>query len=433
MSRRLLNASLLVGFFFGLDKLVGLGRQLLVARTFGLSADFDAFNVANNLPDTLVSLLSGGALAFVFVPVLAETLDQKGRARAWELFSYVVNLVFVVTAVLSAMIALFPLPLVRYGLAPLFSPEQQALVAELMRLNLISALIFSVSGLTMSALQAHQHFLFPALAPIAYHLGQIFGVLVLQRLGIYGLAYGVLLGAAAHLAVQAPGLIQHQFKWTPRLTLAEPGVRRVLALLGPRLITIGFINLIFIFNDRLASGLGQGVISALYYGWNIMQLPETVIGTAAGTVLLPTLSELAARGEADQLRRVLRRALGVLLLLTVPIAALGVALIRPAIVWVLEGRIFTSAESGLVAMTTQMFLVGLVGHSLKEVAVRTFYAHQEVRTPLLTAALTFGLFVALSLLLLPRLGFAALALANSLAFTIEAVLLLVILYRRRIL
>jgi len=433
MHRRLFNTSLLVGFFFGLDKIIGLGRQVLVAGTFGLSADFDAFNVANNLPDTLVSLLSGGALAFVLVPVLTETLDQKGQAKAWELFSYIVNLAFVITAVIAAVIALFPLPLVRYVLAPQFSPAQQALVAELMRLNLISALIFSVSGLVMSALQAHQHFLFPALAPIVYHLGQIFGVLVLRRFGIHGLAYGVILGAAAHLAVQIPGLVRYQFHWTPRLTLVEAGVRRVLSLLGPRLITIGFINLVFIFNDRFASGLGEGVISALYYGWNIMQLPETVIGTAAGTVLLPTLSELAARGEALELKRILRRALGVLLLLTVPVAVLGIALIRPAIALTLEGRVFTPAESELVALATQMFLIGLAGHSLKEIAARTFYAYQDVRTPLFTAALTLALFISFSLLLLPRLGFAALALANSLAFTVEALLMLFILYRRRIL
>lgn len=424
----LLTSTLLVAFFFGADKLAGLARQVLVAQAFGLTADFDAFNVANNLPDTLVALLSGGALAFVFVPVFTEVLDRQGRARAWELFSHILNLAFTVTAVAALGMALFPLPIAR-ALAPQFSPAQHALVAQLLRLNLIATLLFSISGLLMSALQAHKHFLFPALAPLGYHAGQIFGVLVLQCWGIHGLAYGVILGAALHLAVQIPGLMRYQFQWTPRLTLRDPDVRRVLALLGPRLLTIGFINLVFIFNDRLASPFPEGAVSALYYGWNIMQLPETVIGTAIGTVLLPTLSDLAARGASDELRRLLRRALLVIVALMLPAALMGLALLRPAVGWLFAGR----ANADFVVSATQFFLLGLVGHSVKEVTARAFYAHKDALTPVFTAGLTFAVFVALGVWLTPRLGFAALALANSVAFTLEAGVMLIILRRRRIL
>src|SRR5262245_28804169 len=108
MNKRLLNASLLVAFFFGLDKLFALGRQYLAARAFGLSANFDAFNVANNLPDTLVAILAGGGLSFALIPILTATLDKHGETRVWELFSYLLNLVLTITAALSLLIALFP-------------------------------------------------------------------------------------------------------------------------------------------------------------------------------------------------------------------------------------------------------------------------------------------------------------------------------------
>ena len=432
-ARRLLNASLLVAVFFGLDKIVALGRQVLIARYFGLNPVLDAYNTANNLPDLLFALISGGALAMAFIPVLSETLNRDGRAAAWRLFSLVVNLAFVVTAAGAALLALNPLFLVRLVVVPGFAPPQQALVAELMRLNLIATLLFSISGLVMGALQTYQHFLLPAIAPLLYNAGQIFGVVVLgPRFGIHGLAYGVILGAVLHLAIQLPGLARYGFRWTPKLTTADSGVQRVLRLMGPRILTLGLLNLIFIANDNLASHLGAGAVSALAYGWLILQLPETVIGTAAGTALLPTLSELVARGESAELKRLVRRALLILLALTIPVMLAGQVLLRPAIKLIFEGRAFTPENSELVILASRMFLLGLMGHSLVEVAARTFYAHLDARTPLLMAVLTLGLYVLLAVGLSQGLGLAGLALANSLAFSTEAVVMLVILRRRRI-
>lgn len=431
---RLVRASLLVGAFFGVDKLVALGRQVVVARYFGLDPVLDAYNASNNLPDTLFALISGGALAIAFIPVLTETLAREGRPAAWKLFSLVANLAFVATALVAALVALFPLALVRRIVTPGFALEQQLLVADLMRLNLVATLLFSISGLVMGALQANQHFFLPALAPIFYNVGQILGVVLLKpAFGIHGLAYGVILGAALHLAIQAPGLVRYQFQWTPQLTLAH-GVRRVLRLMGPRILTLGFINLIFIANDNLASRLGtSGAISALAYGWLILQLPETVIGTAAGTALLPTLSEHVTRGERAELKRLLRRAVAILLAITLPVTLASLVLVRPAVKLVFEGRAFTAANSEFVVLAARMFLLGLAGHSLVEVAARTFYAYQDARTPLFLAALTLGLYIAFGLALTPRLNFAGLALANSLAFTAEALLMLFILHRRSIL
>jgi putative peptidoglycan lipid II flippase len=431
--RRLLNTTVLVGAFFGLNNLLALVRQRLVGQAFGVTPVLDAYNSANNLPDLLFAVISGGALAMAFIPVLSETLDREGRAAAWRLFSLVANLAFVVTAVFAALIALFPMALVRSVIVPGFAPEQQALVAELMRLNLTATLIFSISGLVMGALQANQHFLLPAAAPLLYNVGQITGVLLLAPLfGVHGLVYGVILGALLHLGVQVPGLARYGFRWTPRIRLDDPGVRRVLRLMGPRVLTLGLLHLIFVANDNLASFLGGGAITALLYGWNIFQLPETVIGTATGTVLLPTLSEHVARGERAELRRLLRRAALVLLGLTVPITLASLVLVRPAVKIVFEGRAFTPENAELVILAAQMFLLGLAGHSLVEVGARTFYAHQDARTPLLLAAFTLALYVGLGVALTRGMGFAGLALANSLAFSAEAAAMFLILRRRGI-
>ncbi len=433
-ARRVINASILVGFFFGLDKIIALARQMLMGRAYGVTAELSAFNAANNLPDGIAAVIFGSALTMAFIPILAATFDRDGQAAAWDLFSRVINWVFVFTAGLALLMVIFADPLVRYVVVPSFSPERQALTAGIMRLDVIALLIFSISGTIISGLQAQQHFLLPALAPVLYNVGQILGIVFLSRwFGIYGLVYGVIVGAALHLAIQVPGLLRYGFRWTPTLDWRNERVRQVAALMGPRLLTVAAIQLMFVATDNFASGLGEGAIAAIAFGWTIMQLPETVIGTAVGTALLPTLSDLAARGDSANLRRLLWRAIGGVLALTVPATLVSLAVLRPAVQLVFEGRKFTPEGTRLVVAAAQMFLLGVTGHSLLETASRTFYARKDARTPLIAAVLTLLLFAGLCAALIPRLGHAGIALANTVAFSLEALLLLFILWRQKVL
>jgi len=222
---RLTKVSILLAVLFSLDKLLGVARQMLVSRQFGLSAELDVFNASNNLPDMLFMLISGGALAIAFIPVLTEVLSKEGREKAWLLFSNILNIAFLVTSALAVVIAIFAKPLVSgsLGIAPGFSGAQIALTIKLLRLNLIATLVFSLSGLVMAGLQANQHFLLPALAPIFYDFGQILGVIMLAPnkpyqigpitlpafgFGIEGMVYGVIIGALLHLLIQVPGLVK---------------------------------------------------------------------------------------------------------------------------------------------------------------------------------------------------------------------------------
>jgi len=267
---RLTKVSLLLAVLFSLDKLLGVARQMLVSRQFGLSAELDVFNAANNLPDMLFMLISGGALAIAFIPVLTEVLSKEGQEKAWSLFSNILNIAFLVTAALAILIAIFAGPLVsgNLGIAPGFSSPQIALTIKLLRLNLIATLVFSLSGLVMAGLQANQHFLLPALAPIFYDFGQILGVVMLAPskpyqigpltlpalgLGIEGMVYGVIIGALLHLLIQVPGLIKFHFRWQPRANLSDPETQKVLRLMGPRLLSMLFIQLIFLAQDNFAS------------------------------------------------------------------------------------------------------------------------------------------------------------------------------------
>ena len=442
----LTRTSLLLFFLFGLDKALAFLRSIIVTRQFQLTPAFDAFNSANNLPDLLYALISGGTLAMALIPVLSATLTASGRRDLWSVFSRVANIFFLAAALLAAGIAIFARPIVesQVGIVPGFTAAQHILVANLMRLNLIATLIFSISGLVMSGLQANQHFLFPALAPIFYNVGQIFGALVLAPtkpysfgpvtlpalgLGVYGLVYGVILGAALHLAIQIPGLIKYQFHWSPSVSLKDERVRQVLRLVGPRLITMFFIQATFIARDNLASRLpGAGAISALTIGWMIMQVPETLIGTAIGTALLPTLSDQAARLDWESFRSTVQRAVRVLVALCLPVAAILAAVLHP-----LVRAVFGLDEAGtsLVTWTVRVYLLALAGESVLEVAARAFYARKDALRPLVTSLVNTAIFIGGGVLILlrwPQWGAPGIALIEM-AFTIEATLLLVWLNR----
>ncbi|KAF0108907.1 MAG: hypothetical protein FD146_793 [Anaerolineaceae bacterium] len=437
----LTRTSILLASFFALDKILAFGKSFLFNKVVGLEG-MGIFGAANNIPDYLSALLSGGALGMAFIPVLREYLDRQGRPAAWDLFARIVNLAFIVTAVAAVVIILLAEPLVRYVIVPHFTPEKQALTASLMRIDLAAILLFSISGLVASGLQANQHFLFPALAPVFYNLGQIFGVTVLTPtegmqlgpvtlpafgLGLYGMVYGVIIGAALHLLIQVPGLIRYQFRWKPVIGLRTPGVQRVLILLWPRLLTMACIQGYFLARDNLASKFGEAGVGALNLGWTIQQVPETIIGTAIAIALLPTLAGFVTAGKLDTFRETVNRVLRVMLAFCLPAAALLAVGVRP-----LLARFFgyEAAQLDLVTWCTWAFLFGLLGDTWLEVAVRSYYANQNTRVPLLAALGQVAAFILLAWLFSGWIGLPGIPLAAAIAYTTQALVLLTLLNRK---
>ncbi|MGH2582088.1 MAG: murein biosynthesis integral membrane protein MurJ [Anaerolineales bacterium] len=437
------KSTLIIAFFFGVDKVLAFVRQLIINNQFGLSYELDVFNAANNIPDLLSALISGGALGVALIPVLSEYLEKRGRGEAWGLFVRILNLAFLVTAALSVLVAILAPWLIDRVIAPGFPAEQKALSVELMRLDLLAIIIFSISGLAMAGLQANQHFILPALAPALYNIGQIFGALVLSpaagyeiagvtlphfNMGVHGLVYGVILGSLLHLSIQLPGMARYGFRWRPVLGIHTAGLRQVLVLMGPRVLTMFFIQIYFVARDNLASGLGEGSIAALNLGWFIMQVPETLIGSAMAIALLPSIAEIFARGERQKFRDTVNGAMRAILALTIPAAVLLALGLKPLVERAFP--IFSAEQIDLVVWVTQLYLAGLAGHALLEIASRSFYAQQDARVPLIAAAINTGVFIALAVELTRMMGAGGIALAGSLAFTGEALVLLWLLARR---
>lgn len=424
---------------FIISNLAGLTRQILVANAFGTDADMEAFNAANRVAETLFNLVAGGALSSAFIPIFTTILAKNDRSRAWRLASAVANLVFIITVLVGIAAAIFAPWVVRNILAPGFAsdPIKENLTIALMRLMLPSAVIFGLSGLVMGILNSNQIFFYPSLAPAMYQIGMIFGVIFLvPTMGIFGLGWGVVIGAGLHLLLQIPALLKVHGKYSLSIGLDMPDVREVIRLMGPRLLGVAVVQLNFWINTRLASQFTEGSVTGIVLGFTLMLMPQAAIAQSIAIAALPSFSTQVAQGRQNEMRYSLASSLRWVLILSIP-ASIGLMILRRPIIQLLYQRgQFDALSTELVAWALLWYAAGLVGHSLVEILARAFYSLHDTRTPVFVGVLAMSLNVIFSYIFASsfnRLGWmphGGLALANTLATGIESAGLLYLMRRR---
>lgn len=430
-ARHLLQSSIIVILLLGIDKVFGLVRTQLVGAAFGTSRTYDAFTAANQLPEVFVTLISGGALAAAFIPVYSAYLNSAKARESGRLANTILTLVLITLSSISALGALFAPWITQHILVPGFTPDMQAQTADLMRIILVQTTIFGLSGVLSSILNAHQHFILPALAPITLNVGYLIGLFFLvPSLGIYGLAWGTVIGAVLHVFIQLPGLRRYQVRIRPALSYRLGGVHEIIRLMGPRIVTLGAVQIADLFIIRITSGLSDGATSGYFYGYYLQQLPETLFGTAVALVLFPTMAEFFNNGDLAGLKRVASTGLRIIWMLTVPAAALLVLLGRPAITVLLERGAFTPESTQLVYGIVVFFSVRVVSEATLEIAARLFFAQHDTKTPMFVALGWLLTNILLAYLLVGPLGAGGLALASSIAFTVQTAVLLYLNHRR---
>ena len=437
-NRQIARAAGTVMLAFILSNVVGLVRQILISRAFGTGDSYDAFVAASRYPDLIFNLIAGGALASSFIPVFTGFLEKENRASAWKLASAVVNLVILVLTAISILSAIFSVQVIQYILAPDFNPAKQQLAASLLRILLIAPTIFGVSGIVMGALNAHQKFLLPALASTMLWVGYIFGLIFfVPSMGIYGLAWGAVLGAFLHIGIQLPQLLRlPEWHFNFSLGLDDAAVREVLLLMGPRLLGVAVVQINFLINTIIASGQPAGSVSSLTYAFQIMTMPEVAIAQAIAIAALPTFSAQVARGELGEMRHSLASTLRGVLLLSFP-ATLGLILLRyPVIELLFQRGQFNAQSTDMVAWALLWYTAGLVGHSVVEILSRAFYALHDTRTPVIVGTIAMSLNIVFSFAfsaLFASIGWmphGGLALANSFATALEMSALFILMRRR---
>lgn len=427
----LARSASIVAIGFVASRILGLVREILLARQFGTSGVYDAYISAFRIPDLLFLIIMSGAFGSAFIPVFAGFLARNDQDRAWRLASTVLTLSALSLVVFGLITFIFAGPMIRYLIAPGMAPEYQAIAVDLMRLLLLQPLFLGLGIAAKGILEGQNRFDLPALAPVVYNLLIVAGIIFLTpSYGIAGVAIGAVLGAIGHLLVQVPGLIRSGLRFRPSLDLETAGVMEVGRLLGPRIIGQAAFQINFIAVNWFASMTGEGRVTALNNAWQLLMLPYGVLALSISTVIFPTMARLYEQGNILELRATFGRGLRPLLLLTFP-SAVTLFFFRTAIVQsIFEHGAFTAASTALVAAPLAMFALGLVGYAVAEVLTRAFYAMHDTRTPVIAGVAVIVLNIVLSALLVGRFGHVALALSLSATTTVEAAILLLILRRR---
>ncbi|OLD52328.1 MAG: murein biosynthesis integral membrane protein MurJ [Chloroflexi bacterium 13_1_40CM_2_70_6] len=406
------------------SRVLGWLRLSVIGATFGESPQLDAFWAAFRIPNAVFDLLVAGALASAFIPVFTGYLAREREEEGWRVASSVLNAVVLLLVAFSAVMWLLAPILVPVVVAPGFSGDQLALTVDLTRLMLLSPIFMGLSSLTTGILNSYRQFLSGATAPLVYNAVIIlFALFAAPFLGIQALAYGVVTGALFMWLVQLPELTFRRTRYSFSLDLGHPGVRDVLRLAGPRTLALGAVQIVFIVDTNLASRMPEGSLTALTYAFQLMLLPLGVFSIAISAAIFPSLSHYASLGQVNRMRDAVQQGIRWILFLTLPTVILMVVLRRPIVNLLFQYGHFGAEAREATQAAFLFYSIGLAGHALVQILARAYYASRDTTTPLALTLISIGLNVVLDVVLAPLLGINGLALANSIATLVEALLL----------
>ena len=417
-------AAFLISGSYLLSQLLGLVRDRLLASHFGIVQLSDAYTAAFRLPDLLFTLLVSGALAVAFIPIFTKHWVKDEHEQAWELTNDILNFLIIGTIVLALVCIVLADPLTHL-ITPGFDPERHALTVHLTRIMLATPLLFSVSSVLGSVQQAFQRFLVFALSGVLYNVGIIVGIIFLApSLSIYGVAYGVVIGAGLQAAVQLLGLVGLGYRYHFTLNWRNKNLHQVLKLMVPRSIDQGIDQINYIVETIIGSGLATGSLSAYYFANNLKNVPLVIFGTAISTAAFPGLAAAAARGKTDQIIEQLAANARLILFFVIP---------SSAIIFIMRGyiiRLLFGFGNPTTASLLGWFIGVIIFQSLFFIVSRVYYALEDTRTPLYVSLFAITLNIFLSFWWSRRFGVAGLAMAQSLVAMLESIVLWVILRQR---
>ncbi|WP_041794161.1 murein biosynthesis integral membrane protein MurJ [Pararhodospirillum photometricum] len=432
----LLRAITTVGGYTLLSRVAGFVRDIIIARYLGAGAVADAFFVAFRFPNLFRSLFAEGAFSAAFVPLFAGEVEAQGRdaARRFAREAYTVLALLLVVFV-AAMEILMPWAMI--ALAPGFAdvPGKMTLAVELSRIAFPYLLFISLASLQSGVLNSLGHFAAAAAAPILLNL-----TLITALLGFADSAPTP--GHALAWGVSAAGVLQ--FVWLAvhcrraglPLGLTRPRLSPLVRRLGRRVVPVVFGSSLYQVNlligTVLASLVSDGAVSYLYYADRVTQLPLGVIGIAVGTALLPLLSRQLKAGNIEAALWNQNRALEVALLLTLPAAAALMVLATPITATLFERGAFSPEDTVATAAAMVAFGAGLPAFVLVKVLTPAFYAREDTATPVRIAAVAMATNIGLNVALMGPLGHIGIAIGASASSWLNAVLLAVVLHRRRL-
>ncbi len=424
------------------SNILGMVRNHFFAEKISTSL-LASYYAAFRIPDLLYNLVVLGVLSSVFISIFMEEMTHEDKKKAFKFANNVINFIIVSLGILS-LVLLFLMPFLTNLIAPGFSLEAKGLTTKLSQLMLLSPIIFGLSSIAGGILNSFKKFTAYALAPLLYNLGIIFGTLFLVPVfGIFGLVYGVLVGALLHLFVQLPSVLKLGFRYQPILNLKERSLKEILKLAPPRMGGLMANQANFFIATILGSVVGGGSIAYLNLANDIQTFVSVVFGLSFATAIFPVLTEKASQDKTQSFIFEFSQTFRQILFFTIP-SALGLILLRGQIVRLILGYgLFKIIDTKLTAAVLGAFALSLFSQATIPLLVRAFYALKDTKTPFYAAFFSVSINL-LGSLTLPKLfsqyaidpgknitfAVVGLAAAFTIASFVNMIILLVALHKR---
>ncbi|MDO4581144.1 MAG: murein biosynthesis integral membrane protein MurJ [Bacillota bacterium] len=410
-------------------KLLGFVREVVIASGFGASALSDAYKVAYTLPYFMQAVL-GYAFVSAVLPALSHYWSEgEDNSEAHHLASSLLNITALLLLPLS-LLGVAAAPFLVWLTAPNLPADTAQLAAQLTRIIFPSMLFMGVGMVMSGILNSRYRFVAAALAPAVTSIAVIVTVQWLCGSNVYALAWATLAGFAGFMLLQMADLPRTGFKYRLCLDLRHPVIKKVLENILPIVLGLAVTQIYTIINRIFASSLAEGSIAALDYAGKMMNLPLGVFVAAIITAAFPALAELADRQDTGQLAATVRKGLSMIALVAIP-AALGLMILDTPIIRLLfERGSFDAADTVITAQALLTLAPGLVFLAASMLLIRVYYALSDVKTPMLTGAVSIAANTIASLLLVGPMGLGGLGLANTLAAAVNTLLLWYFLQKR---
>lgn len=413
------RAAVVVTGLTALSTIFGFVRDVVIAAVYGAGPSLDAYLVAQGLMNVVLGLVAY-AMARSVTPVIAREVTAEGPAcGSHRSFDTAITVTMVVLGLGAVVVGLCAGP-VTAVLAPGFEGDQADLAVLLTRIVLLATVLIAGTDLLAAVAQAHGRVIWSSLQGIPFNVIMIGAAgLFGPRFGIEALAVGFVVGSAARLVLQFPPLRSLGLRVRPRWDLGDRGFREIARLMPPLLVGSAIGNVNSLVDRAVGSTLGDGAITALSYGWRLVNLPETLLIASLLVPLYPALG--AAAGNLPEVRRLVYRGLSVTVTILVPLTVVLMVAALPLSVVAYGRGAFTTEDAQATAVAVLWYAPALVAMGVRQVMVSTSYALGDSKAPVVVSLIAMTINVAGDILLAPIMGVAGIAVATSASLGFAAI------------
>ena len=414
-----------------LAKILGLIRNIVFAKFYGTGFEATAFFTASRIPLQLLDITLGAAISSTFIPVFNEYLQKNGKERAISFANNFLNVIIIISLILSILGIAFAEPIVKI-ISPNLDIETMNLTVSLAKILFPVLLFTAVAFVFVGFLQSMDEFNIPAIISVVSN-----GILILyllifnDKFGVQGVAIAMLIGWGTQIIVQIPSVVKKGFKYKLKVNFRDEGLKKVVKLAIPILISSWVQPINNIVNLRLASGLEGGqAVPAIEYAYTLYLIIVGVFSYTLSNIIFPELSKLSANNDEKQFKEVIKKAIEISVFFIIPMSV-GIWFLSADIIKLIyEGGEFTTNSTALTAGALQLYAVGMIGYGLMEILNKTLYARQDAKTPMIISGFAIICNILLSILFVRKMGYIGLPFAASVTSILTTLVMLVVISKK---